>query len=180
VRLDHQVDVLGDVVDGAVQHAGHTADRDVGDAVAVEDLDDASQIERRTLVVSHDAICASRRETSTHGSSPVRGGNVGYNETQCVGVVAGHCGDPATELGLANLGDETIDLRSDSRCYRDRHSGATSATKSTLQEDRLGTLGPARRDRSAQKSISMPTLNRSLALRCDGFDERRDVGVAGL
>ena len=31
-------------------------------------------------------------------------------------------------LRFANLGDKAIDLRSDSRCYRDRHSGVPTAT----------------------------------------------------
>ena len=74
IPLNHHVDVLGDVVDCAVQHSRHYADRDVCDTVSVEHLDNSNEIERRTNVVAHPA---GRRDTSIQGSSAVLGGSIG-------------------------------------------------------------------------------------------------------
>ena len=75
---DHHVHVLGDVVNRAMKHARHTPDRDVGNSVPVEDIDDSGEIEEVAL---ESAQLADRPDTSTHGSSAVRGGSDGYSAT---------------------------------------------------------------------------------------------------
>lgn len=44
-RLHHHVDVLSHIVNHAVQEARHTTNREVGDAVPIERLDNSRQVE---------------------------------------------------------------------------------------------------------------------------------------
>ena len=84
-RLHHHVDVLSHIVNHAVQEARHTTNREVGDAVPIERLDNSRQVDGRSgrTVTDRTQGCGPSRVAakSTHGSSAVAGGKVGYNST---------------------------------------------------------------------------------------------------